>query len=437
MSVIQGVPREESSPEGTGSHQSSLRTTKDNVHAALAQSRPLRLLSLGLLALSCILYVKLKNTDGGGIRGLSSLIILRRIMYTIEPTDDLYAIMKPCDYFDMICGTSTGGLVNDVGVNKRYTYLCRLIAIMLGRLHMGVQECIDEYSALARNIFQEKPLSFLYPKSVAAMLGTSRFSGDKLAEAVKRLVESKTGSRDTMLLDTREDACKVSVPSRLFWVSMANLNLHCRFVSATRTANTELALLRSYRSEKEDGSLVAIWQAARATSAAPTFFPPISFGNPLASYVDGALLHNNPIRLLIREALHVWGSDAALSCVVSIGTGAPPARKLGSMGHQVLLACAKLATHAENIARNFEADQGDALYKQGKYFRFNVTRGLQDVKLEEWQSFDLVDAATKAYLNEILADIQACSEKLKVPMAGTQPGTSVPIPTKSEHCHLS
>jgi patatin-like phospholipase/acyl hydrolase len=52
---------------------------------------------------------KLKDADGGGVRELSSLIILRWIMYTIEPTDNLYNITKPCDYFDMICGTSTGG----------------------------------------------------------------------------------------------------------------------------------------------------------------------------------------------------------------------------------------------------------------------------------------------------------------------------------------
>jgi patatin-like phospholipase/acyl hydrolase len=39
---------------------------------------------------------------------------------------------KPCDYFDMIGGTSTGGL----------------IALMLGRLRMGVDECIAAYTDL-------------------------------------------------------------------------------------------------------------------------------------------------------------------------------------------------------------------------------------------------------------------------------------------------
>ena len=43
--------------------------------------------------------------DGGGVRGLSSLIILDQLMETIDPDSP----PKPCDYFDMIGGTSTGG----------------------------------------------------------------------------------------------------------------------------------------------------------------------------------------------------------------------------------------------------------------------------------------------------------------------------------------
>ena len=51
----------------------------------------------------------LKTIDGGGVRGISSLLILRRIMYLIQPCGDLKQLPRPCDYFDLICGTSTGG----------------------------------------------------------------------------------------------------------------------------------------------------------------------------------------------------------------------------------------------------------------------------------------------------------------------------------------
>jgi len=41
--------------------------------------------------------------DGGGVRGLSSLYILKEVMKSVSPTK------KPCEVFDMIAGTSAGG----------------------------------------------------------------------------------------------------------------------------------------------------------------------------------------------------------------------------------------------------------------------------------------------------------------------------------------
>lgn len=49
--------------------------------------------------------LRLLALDGGGIRGLSSLMVLDQLMQTIDPQSP----PKPCDYFDMIGGTSTGG----------------------------------------------------------------------------------------------------------------------------------------------------------------------------------------------------------------------------------------------------------------------------------------------------------------------------------------
>ena len=136
------------------------------------------------------------------------------------------------------------------------------------------------------------------------------------------------------------------------------------------------------------------------------------------------MLHNNPICLLMRETTKVWGPDIDFSCVLSIGTGVPTAETLGSLGHQVLFACAKLATHAENIAKGFREDQGRMLQKEGKYFRFNVVQGLGKVKIEECQSFDLLDAATKSYLKDVDLDIQRCSETLQNPTARASPNES-------------
>jgi patatin-like phospholipase/acyl hydrolase len=47
----------------------------------------------------------LLSLDGGGVRGLSSLCIIEELMRKVDKENP----PKPCDYFDMIGGTSTGG----------------------------------------------------------------------------------------------------------------------------------------------------------------------------------------------------------------------------------------------------------------------------------------------------------------------------------------
>ena len=47
--------------------------------------------------------------DGGGARGLSELIILKELMDQIAHKEKLRTTPRPCDYFDMIGGTATGG----------------------------------------------------------------------------------------------------------------------------------------------------------------------------------------------------------------------------------------------------------------------------------------------------------------------------------------
>jgi patatin-like phospholipase/acyl hydrolase len=62
--------------------------------------------------------------DGGGVRGLASLIMLHELMEQVRREWERFHgtshpdPIKPCEHFDLICGTSTGGL----------------IALMLGRL---------------------------------------------------------------------------------------------------------------------------------------------------------------------------------------------------------------------------------------------------------------------------------------------------------------
>jgi len=56
--------------------------------------------------------LRLLALDGGGVRSLSTLVILKELMDTVNPASP----PKPCDYFDMIGGTNTGGYV--ITVNR-------------------------------------------------------------------------------------------------------------------------------------------------------------------------------------------------------------------------------------------------------------------------------------------------------------------------------
>jgi len=47
--------------------------------------------------------------DGGGIRGLSELLILKEMMERIQFEESLPNVPLPCEYFDMMGGTGTGG----------------------------------------------------------------------------------------------------------------------------------------------------------------------------------------------------------------------------------------------------------------------------------------------------------------------------------------
>lgn len=49
--------------------------------------------------------LRLLALDGGGVRGLSALMILKQLMEAVNPN----APPKPCEYFNLIGGTSTGG----------------------------------------------------------------------------------------------------------------------------------------------------------------------------------------------------------------------------------------------------------------------------------------------------------------------------------------
>ena len=139
--------------------------------------RPLRLLSL----------------DGGGVKGLSSLLILQRIFRTIQHEEKLAEMPRPCDYFDLIGGTSTGGL----------------IAIMLGRLEMHISECIEVFKRFSSEVFGKGTPPSLITKLIKGSTGHAWFDARRLENVVKELLYVRGIDEDTLLRESGSGKCKV------------------------------------------------------------------------------------------------------------------------------------------------------------------------------------------------------------------------------------
>lgn len=79
-----------------------------------------------------------------------------------------------------------------------------LIAIMLGRLQMSIDECIDAYLKLSGKVFRKT-------KSKVTVRGMiqGRFDSDELRRAVEEIIESKGLPADALLKDAPDAACKV------------------------------------------------------------------------------------------------------------------------------------------------------------------------------------------------------------------------------------
>jgi patatin-like phospholipase/acyl hydrolase len=79
--------------------------------------------------------------------------------------------VEPHEIFDLVAGTSTGGL----------------IAIMLGKLGMGVEDCIKAYDKLSKTIFRAKHRR----ARLTFGLAPAKYSGSKLERCVRELLKDK------------------------------------------------------------------------------------------------------------------------------------------------------------------------------------------------------------------------------------------------------
>jgi patatin-like phospholipase/acyl hydrolase len=168
-----------------------------------------------------------------------------------------------------------------------------------------------------------------------------------------------------------------------------------------------------------------IWEAGRATSAAPTFFKRIYIGKEGAkiAYLDAALGYNNPIQQVLEEAVAIFGRDQQVGCVVSLGTGETDAQDYKQpdwfekiVPLQLIKSLEKIATNTAKIAQDYEKKLEDAAHL---YFRLNVRRSIGRLALDEWQKLGNITHLTNNYLKESTVS-RSIDRLVKILIRGSQ-----------------
>ncbi|KAG6805792.1 hypothetical protein H0H92_013990, partial [Tricholoma furcatifolium] len=229
-----------------------------------------------------------------------------------------------------------------------------IIAILLGRLRLSTEEAITEYIWLAMKVFSHRKCPWQ----------DGSFKASTLTAAIQELV-SRHDVEGTCMMDKRSptNECKT------FVCAMPALNAsHAR-------------LFRSYTVKQNSGYNAEIWEAVRATSAAPMFFKRIFVGSePQEEFIDGGLRVNNPVSEVLQEAKTIWGDNYPIKCIINIGTGHSETIKLEKpMGIQKVLPTKfakmlhQIALDCEKTAEDFEKKYRD----QHLYYRLSVQHGLE------------------------------------------------------------
>ncbi|PVH79912.1 FabD/lysophospholipase-like protein [Cadophora sp. DSE1049] len=303
--------------------------------------------------------LRLLCLDGGGVRGLASLFMLKQILSHVENPN-------PYEFFDMIAGTSTGGL----------------IAVMLGRLHMSIDECILHYANIMDEIFKRKRV---LPFSVSTGKISSRYATDVLEEHIKCIIEKSGKPREERMKETNP-RCKVFV------------------VAVGSECNTAVHFTNYAKPHAQSYLLgdVKIWEAARATASAPTFFDPIeiSCNGFTETFVDGALGHNNPVNQLWMEAEEEFGGplESKIQCILSLGTGRPALKEVGSSMKGFGKTLLAITVETQRTAVTFHK-MHKGLADNGGYFRFDPP-DLQEVGLDESKKRGLIQQRCRVYGQE-------------------------------------
>lgn len=263
--------------------------------------------------------------DGGGILGLMSVEILAKIEADLRRQTGRKRLVL-ADWFDVTCGTSTGAII--------------AACISCG---MSVDQIRKFYIDSGKDMFDK-----------AFLLKRLRYSynDEPLAEKLKTELDRALGYP----LPKRRSRPKATLgDDRLKTLLMMVLRNH-ETDSPWPISNNPHA--KYNRIDRPDCNLnLPLWQLVRASTAAPTFFPPeeVTLGEGSGRsysyvFVDGGVTtYNNPAYLAYQMVTAApyginWPTGPDKMLIVSVGTGRAPNDRSGLKEDDLWL-----LDHAKNI----------------------------------------------------------------------------------------
>lgn len=155
---------------------------------------------------------------------------------------------------------------------------------------------------------------------------------------------------------------------------------------------------------------IKIWEAARATTAAPSYFEPmkVSRGGRTRTFIDGAMGCNNPAYELVDEATALFGIDCVLGCLISLGTGSSGPLTTGDGGNfwkkikGLVTNIKKIATDTEKVHQGLRSQIRPEL---DTYFRFQLPSGAEGIGLHEYARLDELSQLMQVYIEQNSSEI--------------------------------
>ncbi|MCA9299401.1 MAG: patatin-like phospholipase family protein, partial [Phycisphaerales bacterium] len=211
--------------------------------------------------------------DGGGIRGVMTAYWLTQLEKRLGGAT--------ADHFDLIAGTSTGSI----------------LACALG-MRIPAKDIVELYRMKGREIFPAtaERLWDRFGRTFTQGISAPKYSDEGLEQSLRSCFG------DAVLGD-------IGARPRVM-------------VTTYNTITRQAMVMKSWR---EEYAQVPLWEAAKASSSAPTYFPAhvTNVMGATMPLVDGGVVANNPTACAIAEAVKLHGDALPLSRLVvgSFGTG--------------------------------------------------------------------------------------------------------------------